>query len=129
MARLVYEQIHTNTCRYAIGGYQYPNARNNVERITKNGGSGSKMGFYVTKVDRLGLGRSSWFICSLKPLAVDVEEVAAAVPEKCRYIIDWIIAAMMEGEKTYFYKRLTNLFQWPLDSLAKSIYHTVMAMM
>ena len=42
----------------------------------------------------------------------------------------WIIAAMMEEKRHIIdYERLTNLFQWPLDSLAKSIYHTVMAMM
>ena len=39
-------------CRYAIGGYYYPTARNNVERITKNGGSWQTMASFPRNIHR-----------------------------------------------------------------------------
>ena len=40
------------THRYAIGGYYYPSARNNVERITKNGGSWQTMASFPRNIHR-----------------------------------------------------------------------------
>ena len=62
----------------------------------------------------------SWFISMRQPLAVDVEEGAAAVPEEAQIMWDGHCLLPMRGEK------FGNLFQLPVDSAVKSSHHALM---